>query len=156
MEFKKAVEIVISLEGGYHHDKRDPGGETKYGISKRSFPKLDIKNLTKGHAQFIYQTKYWNELKCEGMPKFIRLPLFDCGVNQSVIYAKKTLQRCLGVKIDGIIGNKTLAAVNNSDSELLVKFTKKRVERYFKNKNFSIYGKGWINRVVAILSYNYR
>ena len=46
MKFSEAIEIVLKHEGGYVNDPDEPGGETKYGISKRSFPKYYIKNLT--------------------------------------------------------------------------------------------------------------
>ena len=53
-EFKLAIPRVITNEGGYVNDPDDPGGETKYGISKRSYPALDIKNLTVEQATAIY------------------------------------------------------------------------------------------------------
>jgi len=39
--FQQAFERTIGFEGGYANDPRDPGGETKYGISKRAYPALD-------------------------------------------------------------------------------------------------------------------
>lgn len=43
MKFDDAVEIVLKHEGGYVNDKKDPGGETNMGISKRAYPHIDIK-----------------------------------------------------------------------------------------------------------------
>ena len=54
MEFSDAVKIVLKHEGGYVDDPVDPGGETKYGISKKAYPFLDIKNLTIKQASDIY------------------------------------------------------------------------------------------------------
>lgn len=51
MKFDDAVEIVLKHEGGYVNDKKDPGGETNMGISKRAYPHIDIKNLTKSDAK---------------------------------------------------------------------------------------------------------
>src|SRR5690606_28008981 len=52
--FRRAVEVVLKHEGGYVNNPSDPGGETKYGISKRSYPELDIANLTQEDAIAIY------------------------------------------------------------------------------------------------------
>ena len=51
--FYEIIEGVIEKEGGYVNDPDDPGGETKYGISKKAFPKEDIKNLTIVRAKDI-------------------------------------------------------------------------------------------------------
>ena len=42
-EFSLAIPIVLENEGGYVDDPNDPGGETNFGISKRSYPNVDIK-----------------------------------------------------------------------------------------------------------------
>ena len=46
MDFDQAFERVIGHEGGYVNDPRDPGGETKYGISRRAYPGEDIAGMT--------------------------------------------------------------------------------------------------------------
>lgn len=154
MDFEKAVDIIIGLEGGYSCDFLDPGGETKFGISKRAYPEIDIKELSARHAKSLYKRDYWIKLKCLGMPPFVRLPLFDCGVNQGVNFAARALQECLNVEVDGIIGPVTMMAAHKCGPELLVNFSHKRIDRYFNNKNFLIYGKGWINRLTTILALN--
>ena len=45
--FEEIIEEVLKHEGGYVHDSNDLGGETNFGITKRFYPYLDIKNLTK-------------------------------------------------------------------------------------------------------------
>lgn len=62
--FEKAVAFVLRHEGGYTNDNRDPGGETKFGISKRAYPSLDIKNLTEEQAKVIYRRDYWDRAGC--------------------------------------------------------------------------------------------
>jgi len=52
--FDNAVNFVLQWEGGYSNDPEDPGKETNFGISKKSYPGLDIKNLTKEKAREIY------------------------------------------------------------------------------------------------------
>src|SRR5690606_2973445 len=59
--FLHAVEVVLEHEGGYVHDPHDPGGETKFGISKRQYPDLDIANLTREQAIEIYRRDWWDK-----------------------------------------------------------------------------------------------
>lgn len=58
-QFAQAIEFTLSWEGGYVNDPGDAGGETNMGISKRSYPDLDIKNLTVEQAKAIYYADYW-------------------------------------------------------------------------------------------------
>ena len=53
--FDSAFTIILGSEGGYVNDPRDSGGETKYGIAKKFYPNLDIKNLTVEQAKAIYK-----------------------------------------------------------------------------------------------------
>ncbi|WP_425526518.1 glycosyl hydrolase 108 family protein [Xanthomonas oryzae] len=50
---------MLSHEGGYVNDPRDPGGETQWGISKRAYPELNIRALTRDQAIEIYRRDYW-------------------------------------------------------------------------------------------------
>ena len=59
MNFDAAFERLIGHEGGYTAGVGDPGGETKFGISKRSYPREDIKNLTLEQAKVIYRKDFW-------------------------------------------------------------------------------------------------
>lgn len=115
-EFEKAVTGLLEDEGGYVHDLRDPGGETKYGISKRSYPDLDIKNLTIDQAKAIYYRDYWQSLRLSEVPhRRIQAELLDSAVLCGPFFAATALQRSLHildeqVKVDGRIGAETLAA----------------------------------------------
>jgi len=151
MNFKKAVKIIFEHEGFYSNDAQDAGGETKYGISKKAYPELDIKNLTIQHAEFIYENDYWMKCKCAGLPEQLRLAVFDCAVNQGVTFASKALQAACEAKIDGFIGPKTLDACNSKNpDEVLEEFLKERLHRYLSTKGFERFGKGWLNRLIAI------
>ena len=81
MKFSEAIEIVLKHEGGYVNSKDDPGGETNYGISKRSFPKYDIKNLTEEDAKDIYKRHFWDVSKADKVKDELRLDYFDMCVN---------------------------------------------------------------------------
>lgn len=79
--FDRAFEIVVGIEAGYVCDPQDPGGETKYGISKRAYPNEDIKNLTMESAKFLYQRDYWTAHGLDSLEWGKALLVFDCAVN---------------------------------------------------------------------------
>jgi lysozyme family protein len=110
MTFDQAVEIILSKEGGYVNDPKDSGGETNMGISKRSYPSVDIKNLTKDQAKRIYYKDFWQKIKADELPPKVRLNVFDFAVNAGIGTAIKTLQNAAGVNADGIIGSQTIKA----------------------------------------------
>ena len=69
--FYLAMSFVHKWEGGekYTNDSQDPGGETKYGISKRAYPDVDIKSLTKTEAEKLYLNDYWLKIGADKMDK---------------------------------------------------------------------------------------
>lgn len=81
--FEIGVKLTLNLEGNenYTNDPDDPGGETKYGISKRYNPKVDIKNLTLEQAKKIYLEKYWIPSGCDEVAFPLDIALFDSQVN---------------------------------------------------------------------------
>lgn len=90
-DFEKAFNFVIEWEGGYVNDPNDPGGETKYGISSRSYPQLDIKNLTLYDAKGIYYRDYWVKSGCDELTPPLDIIIFDTSVNMGVSRAKEFL-----------------------------------------------------------------
>jgi len=127
--FDIAIEFVLKREGGYINDPRDPGGETKFGISKRSYPQLDIKNLTKEQAIAIYRKDYWQRCGCDSMSYPMDVIVFDTAVNMGV-------QRAL-----------TLYQENTDWRDYLLA----RIQHYnsIARKN-PAFLRGWINRVIEL------
>ncbi len=152
--FEKAVEIILENEGGYVNNPLDPGGETKYGISKRTYPNIDIKNLTKEGAKEIYYRDFWMPLKLTNLTdKNLSLHVFDMGVNAGKSRAVKILQKIVMVPEDGIMGNDTIAAANNSFKDLATLYSNARKEFYTnlaKSGSYSAFLKGWLNRVLSV------
>lgn len=115
--FRAVFKDLIGVEGGYVNRPHDPGGETKYGITKRSYPLLDIKNLTLDHAYDIYWSDFWLALGCDklaiGLDRFV----FDFGVNSGVPTVARKLQAACGTLADGKIGPKTLAALSQKGAK---------------------------------------
>lgn len=152
--FDGICDLVIDCEGGYVFDPRDPGGETKFGISKRAYPKLDIKNLTRAQAKEIYAQDYWKKHHIDQLPHPISAFVFDMAVNQGPKTAILCLQGCLGVKQDGICGKATQQAAREQHGRaLLDRLAASRLERYHNTKNADIYLLGWKNRMHKILDY---
>ena len=133
-EFNRAFETVVGIEGGYVFDEDDAGGETKFGISKRSYPHLNIKDITLEQAKIIYYRDFWNTqaMNLDNFKYDIALELFDTGVNMSMEVSRKFLQEALSLLnrvetkfpdlvIDGIIGKKTMEALVMVDYEELLK-----------------------------------
>lgn len=94
--FQRAVERVLKAEGGYVNDPVDRGGETKYGISKRANPEVDIASLTVDQAKDIYRKKYWEAIDAPSLPPLLREVAFDAAVNQGVGWTKRALSRAKG------------------------------------------------------------
>jgi len=116
--FNEIIEVVLEHEGGYVDDPTDRGGETNFGIAKRFYPSIDIKNLTKEQAKKIYHQDYWRPAKCDEIPPGLRHVYFDMCVNFGRSGAVRVLQRAANAKgagliVDGGIGPKTIGALDN-------------------------------------------
>tara|TARA_R100000657_G_C4591809_1_gene50458 strand:- start:11 stop:262 length:252 start_codon:yes stop_codon:yes gene_type:complete len=81
MRFEDCIDKVLEHEGGYVNDPNDLGGETNFGVSKKAYPGLDIKNLTRDEAKEIYRKDYWERYKIEKMPEGLRYIYFDMVLN---------------------------------------------------------------------------
>lgn len=146
--FLKACNLILQFEGGYVNDPRDPGGETNFGISKRAYPNEDIKNMTRTRAQEIYWRDYWLATGCDKLAPPLALLVFDGAVNCGPRTAVKLLQEVVKTNADGIIGPLTLTAIDEwYPPGLLRGYTQRREQYYRSLSNFSIYGKGWLNRL---------
>lgn len=150
MSFDEAFEIVLAEEGGYVNDPKDSGGETNMGISKRAFPDVDIKSLTKETVKPFYR-KYWDAVSGDLLPDELRLPVFDFGFNAGAKTSIRTLQRTAGVKDDGVVGKVTLQAIKSVSA---MEFHKARIDYYIrlanKRKKDQRFLKGWIARSLRI------
>lgn len=164
-KFEEAFVEVIGIEGGYVFDKDDKGGETKFGISKRSYPDLDIKNLTLEKAKEIYFKDFWNKstLKLERFAIEIGKEVFDTAVNMGTFRAGEIFQKSLNVmnrnekdfpdlKLDGWLGEESLKGYNLVNKNNLLKclngfqfmFYVQIVEKTPVQEKFF---NGWLNRV---------
>ncbi|WP_262027556.1 glycoside hydrolase family 108 protein [Microvirga sp. Mcv34] len=163
-----AIGLVFGHEGGYVNAKTDAGGPTKYGITAktlgasrklgRAATAAEVQKLTLREAEEILRAQYLAPIKFDDLPSGLDYAVFDFAVNSGPAQAAKTLQRLVGAGADGIIGNKTIAAIRErclSDAgleKLIVDYIDARMDylRGLKgSKGFSANGRGWTIRVTG-------
>ena len=155
-KFLKAVEMVLAHEGGYVHDLEDLGGETKFGISKRSYPNLDIEHLSRDQAIEIYYKDFWEKYSyCELRDDALAAKVFDFSVNMGPGAAHTHLQLAvmcsslMTIRIDGKMGPETIGAVNQHPvPTLLLATLKLKVIRYYADLGQVKFLRGWIYRAL--------
>ncbi|MBQ3565150.1 MAG: peptidoglycan-binding protein [Alphaproteobacteria bacterium] len=162
-KFERAFSYVLQNEGVYANDHDDLGGETKYGISKRSYPNLDIKHLTLEQARKIYFCDYWLKRKFEQISdENIAIQLFDLSINLGIRPATIVLQRALrsvGINVieDGLFGSQTLSGLNNANPKILLAAIKSEAAGYYrliaaKNPQQQKFLNGWLSRAYRKIS----
>jgi len=149
--FDQAFEIVIGHEGGYSNNSADPGGETKYGISARSYPNVNIGALTLDGAKAIYQRDYWSRSGCDLCDPGLALIVFDAAVNNGVGQAVRWLQAAVGVTAHGVIGPATKAAIAGTNAqEALVALHAARINMMAGLSTWATFGRGWSRRLAQL------
>lgn len=160
--FDEAVGAVLREEGGYVNDPNDDGGETKYGISRKAYPEIDIASLTESDAKAIYKRDYWDRFHLDDLEydgsfnKEMVIKVFSIIVNMGGNPAIKCLQRACRAcgrytKDDGVFGSGTLTAVRLSDQQSLLAALKSEAAGHYRylvsikpqNRGFL---DGWLSR----------
>ena len=149
-DFNHCIDRILAEEGGLSDHPADPGGLTQYGISKRSYPTLDIANLTLADAQAVYHRDYWQLIHGDQLPSGLDLLMLDCAINQGPVTAIKLLQRALRIRDDGLIGPQTLSAAEAAMPDVLDAFAAERALRYELNPNEVTFGRGWYRRLLRM------
>ena len=153
MSFETVVHMVLEHEGGYVNHPSDPGGETKYGISKRAYPDVDIAELTKDDAADLYKRDYWDRIKGDDLPVGVACVVMDYAVNSGISRASKALQSVCGIANgDGIIGPASLNAVwvtvkNTTEEDVINAVTEQRQGFIRALSIYDTFGKGWERRI---------
>ena len=158
-DFDSSVAIILKEEGGNDDDPRDPGGRTSRGITQREWDVFtqshsgrpsDVWKASDADIRDIYLSNYWNPY-CDELPAGMDLVFFNTSVNSGRTQAVRELQRACGVSVDGMMGMLTINAANTGDVETLIHSQcEQRRNFYRNNRNFSIYGKGWLARTDRI------
>jgi lysozyme family protein len=164
-KFDNAFKEIIAIEGGLTNDKNDRGGLTKYGISQKAFPNVDIENLTLQGAKTIYLENYWDtsNIDLERYDEKNGIELFDIAVNMGVGTAAKTLQNALNLMnrnqkdfpnlvVDGQAGEKTFQAYSKVNRDILFKVLNglqfvRYVHIVERDETQEVFFNGWMKRV---------
>ncbi|QIG75019.1 putative endolysin protein [Rhizobium phage RHph_I3_18] len=160
-EFERSLTKVLVSEGGYVNHPLDPGHATNRGITQRVYDAyrqrhglqpVPVRNISSSEVEAIYRSNYWELARCDMMPAGISYVVFDGAVNSGVAQSVKWLQRALGVAADGVVGNATLAAIQNyGNMDRLVDAICDRRLAFLKAlKRWKTFGKGWASRVAAV------
>jgi lysozyme family protein len=153
--FDRCLAEVLRLEGGYVDDPRDPGGATRFGVTRavlsdalgRAASAEDVAALTPVAAGNIYRRGYWAPMRCARLPEGVDLVTFDSAVNMGPAAAARLLQTALGVEADGIVGPKTLAAAAGLPAgDTIQALSELRRRRYRALAGFAVFGRGWLRR----------
>lgn len=157
-DYKKLMPIVLKWEGGYCGNI-DGMICTMKGVTLATFRKYygktktcsDLKKITNEQWGRIFKEGYWNKWKGDEIKSQSIANLLVDWCWTSGAYGIKYPQRVLGVKDDGIVGTKTIAAINNypNQKELFIKLwnrRKKHFEDIAKNGKEKFL-KGWLNRL---------
>lgn len=157
-DFSELIKHVLPHEAGYVNDPVDRGGETNFGISKKQYPYLDIKNLTLDDAINIYKRDYWDANRVDRLPNQYRLIYLDMVINFGPSGASKVIQKAINsvggnLKVDGKIGPFTRRQLERYTPTIdTIRY--QRILRYhdivLKRPNQIKYLKGWISRAREI------
>ncbi len=156
--FEQAIVKTLAHEGGakFTDDPVDRGDATKYGISQRAYPNINIRSLTEQQARDIYKRDYWDRMRGDDfLSQAITENMFDTCVNMGVRTGSRLAQVALAINpADGIIGSQSLAKINDTDEEtFLSSYTIVKIARYAsicnRNKSQRRFLLGWINRTLG-------
>ena len=174
-DFEKHLPTLLKKEGGYvlTNYSTDTGGQTYAGISRRFNPAWEGWTIIDGVEPYnfrklqelvasLYKKNYWDRVKCNDISSDkIAEILFANAVLTGIKSSSKQIQRICKVGIDGIIGKKTVKAINNltntpiKEELLIYKLTLSSIQKYLDivNRNKAQLPNliGWINRTLREL-----
>lgn len=161
-DFQVAVtDLIDRWEGGYVNDPKDPGGETKYGISKRAYPAVDIANLTRERAEALYQVDYWTPCQLEDVDAApVATKMLNMAVNMGTGTAIRSWQRALNyihkpAQVDGVMGPATIARINQAYPFLLLEVLRAYHALHYielvegPDPRFTKFSIDWLRRAMA-------
>ncbi len=155
MNFDDAFTKLLGHEGAYSNHKDDPGGETMWGITKSVAIANgyvgDMKSMPQEVAKAIYKKNYWDKISADKLPEDIRYVVFDGAVNSGVTQAIRWLQMAVGAKVDGVIGQETIAKCFVDNTELKSSYLGCRLKFMTDLPTWASFGKGWARRIASLL-----
>ncbi len=163
--FEQAFDKMMEDEGGYvlHEVQGDRGGQTYAGIARKMHPKWEgwqhIDYQETPPTQLVrdfYKENFWNKIKGDDLTHdVIASSLFNFAVNAGVPVSIKLAQICVKTAPDGVIGPKTISALNQANPELFVAYyALAKIARYrdivTRDRSQMKFMLGWINRTLKL------
>jgi lysozyme family protein len=129
-----AITRLIKIEGGLVK-LPDGAGLTNMGLTQKTYPDLDIEDLTIEQATRIYKLDWWDKMYLDKInSQEVANHLLDHAVNSGIKPAVKVLQKMLNVSQDGIMGAITIDAINKHTNDyLFICNYKLEIIRWYKN-----------------------
>jgi lysozyme family protein len=166
--FAKAYRKTVAAEGGFSQHPLDPGGATMKGVTLKTYSAHlgrqatveELKAIPEEHLLAIYGQGYWDRCKCDDLPSGLDVCVFDWAVNSGPGRAVKALQELAGVRPDGDVGPKTLAAVASwwayyGPKTCIGMYQNERMEYLEDLSTFKVFGNGWTKRVIDMENFAY-
>ena len=179
-DIKKLIPYILKWEGGLSNHRADKasafpcptpyrgqmGYHTNKGITYATWVNLfdrsnDQRFLEMKQEDFekVLKTLYWDRAKADFIRSQAVANIVVDWIWASGVWGIKFTQRLLGLKEDGVVGAKTLEALNNADGTLAERLLQARI-RHFKNlaqkPSQSVFLKGWLNRMHDLKKWNDR
>jgi len=164
-DFAAALDRVLVHEGGYVNHPKDPGGATNKGVTQRVYDlhrkgkgqkPRSVKSIELAEVREIYRKRYWDVIAGDRLPAGVSYVVFDGAVNSGPGQSGKWLQRALGShydgKIDGRVGESTIAAVDRHPNHdvLIVAIIDRRMAFLRSLRTWPTFGKGWTARLDGV------
>ena len=155
--------FILKWEGGFVYDKDDLGGSTNMGVTLATYRYVfgikkttkDLKRMTRVQWGVIFKKFYWDKWKADDIKDQNVANILVDWIWCSGSYGIKIPQRVLGVSVDGIVGSKTIAAINARDGRELFDTIKQERKDFIdricqarpQNRKFK---NGWMNRINSL------
>ena len=162
-DYRKLKPFILRWEGGYINDQADLGKQTNKGVTLSTYRSVfgknktvsDLKKITYEQWEFIFKKFYWDKWKADDIKDQNVANILVDWLWCSGSYGIKIPQRVLGVSVDGIVGSKTIAAINARDGRELFDTIKHERKDFIdricqtrpQNRKFK---NGWMNRINSL------
>jgi len=156
--FDTAFQSVLRFEGGYINDPDDPGGATKYGISHKSYPGVNIENLTVEQAATLYRRDYWEPLRIDLIKaQMVANNIFDFAVNAGAAASIAAARRVVGLSAFGPMSLVDVKKINAmAQDKFNAAFYAQRAAHYnnlaIKNPRLKKFLNGWLSRAKSFVN----
>jgi len=157
--FNAALGFLLQHEGGFVVNPQDPGGMTNLGVTMATWQQYvghpvtgaDMRNLTLTNVSPLYHDCYWRVVQGDDLPSGLDYAVFDCAVNSGTPKAIRIFQSILGVKTDGVMGSKTIAALSGkSTTDLINQYCDERLRFLRALPTWADFGAGWGRRIEEV------